>query len=270
LHDNAWPVASVYVALGADLTSSATAGELLDAGAVGWVVSTRQLVRRESVQQSASIAHSLVDGPRLHRGPAPIIEPPSSDRWTSLTHCTRRRDGPWPEQSEAEFLDDLILQRRESAHSALASLARIVNERCLRASNEGIRGDTPVVSFTAAPLDEIAGMRIFRSHRGRWDFEPYGICISQDWLAQRGVRPVHYGNEQLWRALPAADQPFFQIGQSVTSQQVMVWTAEQEWRHVGDLDLRRLPRDAAFVFVPTRDEADRLAEISPWPVAVVS
>ncbi len=269
LHDNAWPVASVYVALGADLTASETAGELLDEGAVGWVVSTRQLARPKSGQQSRPTAHSLLDGPRLHRGRAPIIEPPPSDGWSYLTHCTRRRDGPWPEQSAAEFLNDLILERRESAHSALASLARIVNERCLRASSDGIRGGTPVVSFTAAPLDEVARMRVYRSHRGRWDFEPYGICISHDWLAECGVRSVHYGNQQLWQSLASDDRPFFQIGQSVTSEQVMVWTAEQEWRHVGDVDVRRLPRDAAFVFVPTQEEADRMAEISPWPVAVV-
>lgn len=269
LHDTSWPVASVYVALGTDLTATATAGELMDAGAVGWVISTRQLVRHESGRQSPPITRSLLDGPRLHRRPAPIVEPPSSDHWTYLTHCTRRRDGTWPDQSDEEFLDDLILERRESAHSALASLARIVNERRLRASSEGIRGRAPVVSFTAAPLDEIARMRVFRSHRGRWDFEPYGICISQDWLAQRSVRPVQYGNDQLWRSLAAADRPFFQIGQSVTSEQVMVWTAEQEWRHVGDVTLRRLPPDAAFIFVPKRDEAERIAEISPWPVAVV-
>ena len=47
------------------------------------------------------------------------------------------------------------------------------------------------------------------------------------------------------------------------------WTIEQEWRHLGDLNLQDLPPDAGLVFVPTVEEAERLITISPWPVVVV-
>jgi hypothetical protein len=46
-------------------------------------------------------------------------------------------------------------------------------------------------------------------------------------------------------------------------------TAESELRHSGNVALDQLPDDAAFVFVSSEDEAERVAAISPWPVAVV-
>ena len=47
------------------------------------------------------------------------------------------------------------------------------------------------------------------------------------------------------------------------------WTAEREWRHVGDVPLDEIPPDAALLFVPTETEAEQLATISRWPVVVV-
>jgi hypothetical protein len=37
---------------------------------------------------------------------------------------------------------------------------------------------------------------------------------------------------------------------------------------VGDVDLRSLPSDAALLFAPSEADAQELARVSPWPVAV--
>ena len=141
----------------------------------------------------------------------------------------------------------------------------------LLASSEFVRGETPVVSLTAVPLGEIHTLRTYRSHLGRWDFEPYGICIRRDWLQRRGTRPVQYGDEALWDAMSSADRPFFQKRESHTAGgKVFDWTVEQEWRHVGDLKLDGIPARAAMLFVPSEAEARQLAASSPWPVVVVS
>jgi hypothetical protein len=188
-----------------------------------------------------------------------------------LTHCTRRRSGPWPGENEDKFLDDLILDRAGADHSALAALWRIARSGRLLASSEFVRGETPVVSWTAVPLGEIHTLRTYRSHLSRWDFEPYGICIRRDWLQRRGTRPVQYGDEALWDAMPSADRPFFQKRESHTAGgKVFDWTLEQEWRHVGDLRLDGIPARAAMLFVPSEAEARQLAACSPWPVVVVS
>ena len=181
------------------------------------------------------------------------------------------RHGPWPGQAEFDYLDDLILDRDGADHSSLAALCRIVNQQRLIASSLNIRGGHQVVSFTAVPLDELHELRTFRSHLARWDFEPFGICIKRDWLEELGARSVQYGDDQLWETLLPDDQPFFQVGQtsSKSGQQPINWTAEREWRHVGDIDLRHVPNDAALLFTPSKSDARQLADISRWPIAIV-
>ena len=134
-------------------------------------------------------------------------------------------------------------------------------------TNVTIRGGVKVVSFTKASLEDLRGLRTFRSHRGRWDFEPYGICIRRDSLAALGGRPVQYGDEQLWRSLPADDRPFFQ--KFDTCEQDIDWRVEQEWRYLGDLDLTQIAPDEGLVFVPSQAEAEHAARLSPWPVTVL-
>ncbi|MBM4088813.1 MAG: hypothetical protein FJ276_05190 [Planctomycetes bacterium] len=185
-----------------------------------------------------------------------------------LTHCTRRQDGPWPDQSEEDYLDDFLLARPGSDHSPLAALRRIATNQVLRGSASAIRGGTKVVCFTAVGLNEIGSLRTFRPHRGRWDFEPYGISISRNWLQDRGTRPVRYGDATEWDCLPDSERPFFQCrfaGQQAT----IDWSVEREWRHVGDVDLKPLPSNAALLFVPSASEANALAPHSRWPVLVV-
>jgi hypothetical protein len=264
LDDPAFPPASVCLALGPDLVPKDLGGELLDRGAVGWVVLNALGQTDDSAEPPGWPAKSP------GREPAPIMAWPRSEAGDYLMHCTRRRRGPWPGEAEADFLDELILDRAGADHSAWAALWRIVQTRRLAASGALIRGGTPVVCFSAAPLDELSRRHVFRSHLGRWDFEPYGICIRRSWLESCGTRPVVYGDETSWASLSPDERPWFQRAESRTPRgTVWDWTAEQEWRHLGDLPLAELPGHLACVFVPSEREAELLARVSPWPVAVL-
>ena len=188
-----------------------------------------------------------------------------------LTHCTRRRHGPWPEQTEREFLDDLILDRPDAVHSALASLLRILKSRKLIATGDTIRGGFPVVSFTEVSAAELQRLRVFRPHRGRWDFQPYGLSIRRAWLVDHGCRAVRYAEEHDWKELPDAERPFFQKSTSPTKGGGEIqWTVEQEWRHPGDIDLECLGGEDAFVFVPNQQAATAAESFSRWPIRLVS
>jgi hypothetical protein len=134
-----------------------------------------------------------------------------------------------------------------------------------------IRGDAKVVCFTAVPLRELPQLRSFRSHLARWDFEPYGVCIRRGWLEQHGCAPVRYGDDAFWESLAAEVRPFFQVRTSTSrrSGRVTDWSIEREWRHVGNVDLSKLPTDAGLIFVPSREEAEQIATISRWPVTVL-
>lgn len=177
-----------------------------------------------------------------------------------LTHWTRRSAGPWPGESEAEFLDGYILSDSPD-RSALGTLSQILRDRVLRASDVGIRSNQPVISFTAVPLTELVTRRHFQTHRRRWDFEHYGLCISRDVLAATlGTRPAIYGDDEAWSKLAPKDQPLFQKARSESEFAGGIdWTQEKEWRHVGDIELAKLPPDQWFVFAATTIEALQLS-----------
>ncbi len=250
---------NVRIALGNQLIDDDVRDELLAAGAIGWAVldkiaSSRFKVRTGDRQQEEVLFPSML--PAGHY----------------LTHCTRRRTGPWPDQTDREFQDDLILLRSDADHSPMAALKRIVQTQRLVATGEGIRRSRPhrevrVVSFTSVPLAELRSLRVFRPHRGRWDFEPYGLCLDIGCLQRLGVQPVTYVSDTSERGPETAAWLQKAISGNKRGGQID-WTVEQEWRHVGDLDLSKLPSSAIHVFVPTQEEARQLAEMSPWPVIV--
>lgn len=261
LSDPAWPAASVWLALGDELVSQEVATELQSLGAVGWWL---------FVEHVSNVLGSPQGTGTLETCPT-ITELP----WASgdyLVHWTRRRDGPWPDQSEANFIDGLLLSRESESHSAFAALSRIVQQRRLIASAAGIRGETAVVSFTANSLSEMTQRRTFRAHRGRWDCETFGLCVCRDWLKARGARPVVYGDDDSWQTLSDFERPFFQrrTTRSRRGAKVIDWSTEAEWRVPHDLDLSEAGRDDVVLFVPSADEARQLAAISPWPVLVLS
>ncbi|MFV2067551.1 MAG: hypothetical protein ACC645_11270 [Pirellulales bacterium] len=254
LADPATPPASVIIAVGKGLVDRPLSDALLRLGAVPW-------------QPESSTCLGPVLGERAQL-PTVVPSLPHLVPWPYLIHTTRRCDGAWPDQEETDYLDDLILDRPAADHSPYATLERIVRQRKILASDRVIRGSAEVVSFTSAAPDELLRMRIYRPHRRRWDFQPYGLCIRRDWLAQRGTRPVYYGDERLWQRLPPTERPFFQRRRSPGTgrRKPLLWTVEREWRHVGDVDLSYLPPEAAWLFVPTDAEAHQLGAISPWPV----
>ena len=256
LSDSAWPTASVWLALGEALVPAEVAAELQSLGAVGWWL---------FVEHVSNVVESQRETGTLET--CPTMPWPEGDY---LVHWTRRRDGPWPDQREADFIDDLLLSRETTSHSAFAALSRIVQQRRLIASAAGIRGEAAVVSFSAHPLHELRKQRMFRAHRGRWDCEGYGLCIRSEWLQSRGAKPVLYGDDAQWMTLPNSDRPFFQLKTTRArgGAKTIDWSQEAEWRVPQDVDLSEASPDDLLLFVPTQAEAQQLAAISPWPVHV--
>ena len=130
-----------------------------------------------------------------------------------------------------------------------------------------------MVCLTEVPLANLPYLRQFRTHRTRWDFEPFGFCLRKQWLLDRGVRPVIYGSEELWETLSDVDRPFFQRNTPEKTElkpgrQEIDWSEELEWRHRGDLDLSELGANDGLVFVPNFHAVERLAAVSRWPVTL--
>jgi hypothetical protein len=257
--------AVVYLALGPDRVPRGVADELMAAGARRWCVDGG----REVTSSAKWPSLALSDSPR--RCSARIVPLPGDDGSPYLLHWTRRQTGPWPDQDDSTYLNELLADARSVDRSALAALTRILMMQRILATRRLNRGSIPVVSFTARSLKELPELRTFRAHLGRWDFELFGMCISRSWLDRHQVRSVIYGDEQTWRALTPSERPFFQRERtrSASGQRVIDWTVEREWRHLGDVDLSHLPDTDGMVFVPTHADAEAVARISRWPVTVL-
>lgn len=190
----------------------------------------------------------------------------SFDASEFLLHWTRRRTGPWPEQSDDEFLDDLIFRSSRKDHREVASLKRILATQSILAGNDLTRDPRPVVCFSDVTFEMLKELRTFRPHLSRWDFEPFGIAIRKSWLTDRGAAAVEYGDEATWESLPSQSRAFFQLNEPDGK---VDWSVENEWRIVGDVDLRKVPVDAAVVFVRSVEDANEVAAFCRWPIVVL-
>jgi hypothetical protein len=89
-------------------------------------------------------------------------------------------------------------------------------------------------------------------------------------LEQLGARPVCYGSEADYDALPVEQRPYFQpssrVKRGADSSSSLSWSEEREWRLLGDLMLEQLPAGGLAVFVRTRREAEQLSRCAPCPV----
>ncbi len=169
----------------------------------------------------------------------PILEP-------TLAHYTRAAHGPWPGQPRWGYLEDLYHGGPRGRRDARSTLAHILEERRIRASRRLIRGRHPVVSFTEHKPEAVARLHRYRRHLVRWDFQPYGLVFIRRWLEQSGARPVRYLPASAFDALPEEDRPWFQKHEPPGCD----YSAEREWRVLGDVDLAAVPPGAVRVVWP--------------------
>ncbi len=192
----------------------------------------------------------------------------SSSNSKYLIHCTRSRRGPWPDQSIAQFHDELLHRPWKSQPTVLESLSRILQQRRLIATNTLRRGNAATVCFSGNSIDDLLAMRRFRSHLARWDWEPYGIMIEREWLVQHGAKQVSYIDRATAKKRTDEELAFCQITSSESGS--IDWREEHEWRSPGDLRLSSIPFSKAIVFVATLAEAIELQKFSFWPIAIAN
>jgi|GEM_PF-1309396 len=252
--------------------SSRVIQELIDAGAVGycchWDGPADDDSRNRDPVEASDMGSAVIRQASCDVAAAQLLN--HSDQW--LVHCTRARQAAWPGQSDDQFFDWLLLSAPQAADlSPLATLRRIVTQQQLVGSGRTTRSGRPVVCFSDKPILEIIGQRVFRSHLGRWDSEPFGIAIRKDVAKRMGGQPVIYfdpknrsaessdlsiaaNDDQSWRLQPAGA--------------TYDWTAEREWRLPCALDLRQLANDEGVVFVATDDQCGQFTD-SKWPIVSI-
>lgn len=277
LAESEFPLGTVFVALpaqGSDAAHRSRRGcsardAWLPRGAVGWYVlspsprpaaewlSCRPL-RPPPVQQLTASLERM------------FSHEPGTEAVEWLAHCTRGNAGPWPDESDLSFRRRAWLAGVQAQPHPLLTLMRICREGNLTGTSRITRTEERCVSFSAVPVRELLKRRTFRSHLSRWDWEPYGLLVRRDAMEQLGARPVCYGSEADYEALPANMRPYFQpasrVKRGAAPSPDLSWSEEREWRLLGDLALDHLPAGGLLVFVRTRREAEQLSRCVPCPV----
>ena len=229
--------------------------KLLEQGATGWWLPSFSSETHHPAPPASNRTHSLKQIPYA-----------DISQRKFLIHWTRPRSGPWPDQTPSEYLRELIFRAPSRGHAAIDSLNRILESQRLLSTSVLTRDTSPVVCFSHLTLAALKQQKVFRPHLNRWDFLPYGIAFDTQWLENRSARPVIYGDEEHWNALSPADRPYYQRH---TEGSGVDWRIEQEWRVIGDLDLRQVPADAAIVIVGQADDLRNISSACRWPVVVM-
>ncbi len=231
----------------------------LDRGAVAWLV-------KDPNQTTEPIhCHSTTQFCQVPIFPTSLLTTTSN---SFLIHCTRARQGAWPDQSPAQFYDEILIKPWLATPSSFESLLRILEGQRLVATSHLKKGITPTISFTQRSLHELLNARTFEAHLARWDWEPYGLMIDRDWLAGVGCQPVIYLKREEYKHIPPEKRQFTQPYEesNATEKKGRDWRVEQEWRLPSDLRLYQIPFSKAIVFVKHRWEATALATVSHWPI----
>ena len=250
-----------------NLTKTKVTDELLQSGAVGWWLAgyedSEPIEKPPSSETDFGVQHQFTN--ELSKT---AVDFQTIKTQPFLIHWTRRRVGAWPDQTQDEYLDDLIFRSGRRRHNELHALCRILASRKILASNQLTRARRPVTCLSDMTLKEMVTKRVFRAHLSRWDFEPYGIAFQRNaFLRKFGARPVVYGGEAEWQSMDEDEKPYFQTRKS--SSEKIDWQTEKEWRVIGDLDLNLVGPEDAVVFVARESEIDALAELSIWPVVAL-
>ncbi len=272
------PIGSTYLSLPTNHASSSrtkSSGpkrmDWLARGAIGWLnTRTPALVDRsvDAVSTSREGRRSLQTFQRQTHQPIFPIRLLRNTKQQFLVHCTRSRRGPWPDQSVAQFHDELLHSPWKEQPSVLGTLQRILEQQRLIATNNFRRGRTETVCFSSNEITELLSMRRFQPHLARWDWEPYGIMINREWLESNGAKQVAYMDRAAAKQASCEVLDFCQVVSNEPGSQD--WRDEQEWRIAGDVRLNQVPFSKAIVFVPTLADAMAVQTLSRWPIAIAN
>jgi hypothetical protein len=200
---------------------------------------------------------------------APSLELLPKDLDDFLFHWTRGSRMRTRGKTQHPLCDRLLFRTASDPSGATATLLEILGSQTILGSNALSRDKMHVVSLTENRIEQWRQHRQFRSHLGRWDFEPFGIALRRILVEHLNGRPVIYGNELIWQKLDPSLRPYFQIAESTRGKKQIDWRLEREWRTIGDIDLRKFGPNDAFVFVADAASAKLLSPFSRWPVIVL-
>ena len=180
----------------------------------------------------------------------------------SLVHLTRSCHGPWPGETRARYYQDVVASSEDYPRNALATVCRIIEQRCILGSTFRAIASKPRVCFTQNSADKVVQLVRYRRRYARYCFEPYGIAIMPD-AAVRIAKPVFYTQTSRRRSKSAeAELSWLRQGAGTN----MHWASENEWRAPNHVNLGNFRTDELLVIVATEHEQRQVQPCCPYRV----
>lgn len=139
--------------------------------------------------------------------------------------------------------------------NAFEVLIQILREKRLRGSRGFVKGGTPCISFTEAPVGILAAGLNLAS--GSLRYSPFGLRFAKPHISARGGRTVIYQPDSEYSLLPPELQ-WRHVRFEPLAQPPIDWTWEREWR-VGCEEMQ-FTEDEVDVVMPEESAAKQLRQ----------
>ncbi|UCE24282.1 MAG: hypothetical protein JSU74_13490 [Candidatus Zixiibacteriota bacterium] len=178
---------------------------------------------------------------------------------TYLIHWTRTFNSAWPTEKLLDFYR-AIVESDTYPRTACGSLRNIVSMQLIKATSKHMPENTPTVSFSNRPPAEMTSLIAWRSRYRMMSFEPYGIGIEKGLARQMNIMPVVYYD----KAQPSVSKCNVRTPGWLTQSrgEKTDWSLEDEYRHLGDLNLSSISKDRLILICRTSPEAEAIANLS--------
>jgi hypothetical protein len=142
----------------------------------------------------------------------------------------------------------------DNDEDAYSRLRAIVSERRVIASGNKIKGESPCVCFTEAPLSSLSGGLVNPKDFGRYSL--FGLMFDKNWIFGLGGRPVIYQPDLEFQNLPDALK-WRHMRYEPNGTPPIDFTWEREWRFNGELLFNP---GTTVIVVPNLSWAQRLED----------
>jgi hypothetical protein len=157
---------------------------------------------------------------------------------------------------QREDLSDFLVHfiKGDTNEEAFGVLSLIVQQAGLLGGAGFIRAPCRCVCFSEAPIPVLANF-LARYSVNRVRYRPFGVAVRKRWLFEQGGRPVIYGRESEYSALPE-DFRWRHVRYEPDLEPPIDFTWEREWRI--KTDRLGITPDVASLVLPDTSWADRV------------
>ena len=178
---------------------------------------------------------------------------------TYLFHWTRTFNSAWPTERPLDYYR-AIIESDTYPRTAYDSLKNIISMQLVKSTSKHMPENTPTVSFSHRPPHEMTALIAWRSRYRMMSFEPYGVGIEKNIARQMNIMPVvYYDKTQPLGNNCKVPTPGW-LAQSRGEK--TDWSLEEEYRHLGDLNLSSIPKDRLIFICRTSREAETISDVS--------